>query len=118
MTNDILNFLTGGVFTTFKELIENILQWVMRFILNLSNIFLFPFVSKINALLPSMDGINEKIQYVFDYVEPYINFILDLTFISSPILIYLAASLVFRITIKNSSYLTKVILQWYEKLVP
>lgn len=118
MTQDILNFLTGGVFTTFKDLVINVVEWVIRFIMNISNIFLSPIVNKINALLPNIENINDKIQYVFNYASPYINFCLDFLFISSPILIYLIASLIFRITIKNSSYLTKVIIQWYEKLVP
>lgn len=118
MTQDILNFLTGGVFTTLKELVINVIQWIIRFLTNIVSIFLFPIVNLINNLLPNIDDLNSKIEYVFNYVSPYINYILDLSFLSQAIINYLIASLIFRITIKNSTYLQKLIVKWYHKLAP
>lgn len=116
--SDILQFLTGGVFQTLKELVLNVLAYIIRFGNNSILFFLSPLLALINSSIPNIDDLPDKLQYVLDYASPYINFILDLSFLSSPILVYLVASIIFRVTIRYSTYLKKILLQWYEKLLP
>lgn len=116
--SDILQFLTGGVFQTFKELILNVLSYIVRFGNNSIIFFLSPLLALINSSIPNIDDLPGKLLYVLNYASPYINFILDLSFLSTPILVYLVASIIFRVTIRYSTYLQKILLQWYEKIIP
>ncbi len=116
--SDILDFLTGGVFTTLKDLVINIVKWIIRFGVNLIKILLSPLLDKFFSLLPGFDIFLHYIDFIFDYITPYVNYFFDLTFISSPVLTYLFGSIIFRITIRSGSYLIKVLIKWYHKLVP
>lgn len=105
--SDIINFFSGGF-----------LEIVVRFFTNAAQSFAAPLVNKINALLPNIDEIAFTIADVFDYALPYCKYILDFSLISPVILSYLVYSLIFRILIKNNTYIVKFLLNWYKKLVP
>lgn len=118
MIENIYNFLTGGAFTTLKGLIENVIQWVITFITNTTYNFFEPIINQILVIIPFIEDIGSKINYLFNIISPYIGFILDFSLISKPILIYLILSIIFRISIKFNFYITKLILKWYKQLMP
>ena len=118
MIDNIYNFLTGGIFTNLKELIENCIEWVITFITNTTYKFFEPFINLVLSSLPVIDDLSGKVQYVFNFISPYVSYILDLVFLSKPILSYLFLSLAFRVIIKLSTYVSKLILKWYKALAP
>lgn len=102
----IVEFLTTGF-----------LQNIIKFIKNTVYFFINPIAQKILSTIPIIDFTYLLID-VFNFITPYINYILDFLLVSDSSLRYLIYSIIFRCTIRLNSYLIKLILSWYHKLMP
>lgn len=114
----VIDFLTGGVFISAKDLFINILQYIIRFFMNLGNIFLTPLINIVFSELPDFAVFNSMINQFLSYITPFINFILDAIFLTTPVITYLFISVIVRVLLKSNGYLAKLIIKWYHQLAP
>ena len=102
----VLDFLTGGIFDNLKDLLVDIIQFLIRFITNTANIFIDPILTKINSLIPNIDPFVSTINNAFNYIIDYCNYIIDFSLIPKPVLIFVVSSIIFRVVITNSTFIT------------
>lgn len=91
---------------------------LVNFISNLVNIAFSPINNLLLRNFPNIDNFLELIYSAFDYVVQYVAFALDFSFINKAVFTYLITSLIFRVVVTSSSYLTKLIVKWWHQLAP
>lgn len=114
----VLDFLTGGTFNSLKDLLIFVLNFIIRFISNVANIFIEPILNKIDSFIPNIDPFVSTITNALDFILDYCNYIIDFSLIPKPVLILIITSIIFRIVVNNSTFVTKLILKWYNILKP
>lgn len=114
----VLDFLTGGVYSTLRELLIGITQWLITFITDTSANFYNPLITLVINLLPTFNDLYSHLQTLFNIVSPYIGYILDFLFISQPVFTYIILSLIFKVTIRLQVYIMKLLLKWYKAIFP
>lgn len=124
MTDPILlliyNFLTQeGHFDTLQKVIHSAFEFLMTLIVNMANVFIAPIINLIVLIFPfDYTIVAPKLNELFNYIEPYCNYILDLCIVPKSIIAIVIGSIIFRITIQNNSFVVKILIHWYDKLKP
>lgn len=96
-----------------SAVIESISTWIK----NLAYLLLTPIINIIFTLIPDFTKYVNILSQFFTILATYLNYILDMTLIYNPVLIYLVGSIIFRITSKLQVYIGKLIIKWWEALV-
>lgn len=105
--SNILEGLTSGVFTAIKDFITSFAYGQINGIINL-----------VGGVLPDFTPLLPYLENLFNMVLNYCLYILDASFIESPIFTYLIISLIFKISAPALAYIIKLIVKWWHALAP
>lgn len=99
----------------------NIVSWLLGFFTSLGTFFInliVDLVNGINGVLPDPTPLLQYIQDLFDLIQPYVGYILDLSFISPVVIVYFIGSWIFRILARKNTYVVKLITGWIQRIIP
>lgn len=117
----VLGWLTGGLFNSLMQLLQSIGSWILGFFTSLGAFFvnlIIDILNGINGVLPDPTPLLQTIQNMFNLVQPYVGYVVDLSFISAPVMIYFVGSWIFRILARRNTYFIKLITGWIQRLIP